>query len=101
MAAANQSGIASRTPPARLSTAAPATGPAISDHFAATRRAIDAGAPVAGYFVWSLMDNVEWAKGYKQRFGMVWVEYETQQRIPKDSALWYRQVIAANAVDVD
>ena len=55
--------------------------------------------PLAGFFVWSLMDNFEWAKGYTQRFGIVWVDYATQQRIPKDSALWYRQVIAANAVD--
>jgi len=54
------------------------------------------GAPLAGYFVWSLIDNFEWAKGYTQRFGMVWVDYTTQQRIPKDSALWYKEVIANN-----
>jgi beta-glucosidase len=73
----------------------------LRDHFAACRRAIDAGVPLAGFFVWSLMDNFEWAKGYTQRFGIVWVDYATQQRMPKDSALWYRQVIADNAVDVD
>ncbi|MGA7731231.1 MAG: GH1 family beta-glucosidase, partial [Chloroflexia bacterium] len=73
----------------------------LRDHFAAARRAMDKGVPLAGYFVWSLMDNFEWAKGYKQRFGMVWVDYETQQRIPKDSALWYRQVITSNAVSVE
>jgi beta-glucosidase len=72
----------------------------LRDHFAAARRAMDRGVPLAGYFVWSLMDNFEWAKGYKQRFGVVWVDYTTQERIPKDSALWYRQVIADNAVDV-
>jgi beta-glucosidase len=73
----------------------------LRDHFAAARRAMDLGVPLAGYFVWSLMDNFEWAKGYKQRFGMVWVDYSTLQRIPKDSALWYRQVIASNAVSVE
>ncbi|WP_438021303.1 GH1 family beta-glucosidase [Sorangium sp. So ce315] len=71
----------------------------LRDHFLAARRAMDAGAPLAGYFVWSLMDNYEWDRGYSQRFGIVWVDYETQRRIPKDSALWYKGVIAANAVD--
>jgi beta-glucosidase len=68
----------------------------LRSHFAATQQAIGCGAPVAGYFVWSLMDNFEWAFGYAQRFGIVWVDFETQQRIPKDSALWYKQVVAAN-----
>jgi beta-glucosidase len=71
----------------------------LRDHFAAAKRAIDAGVPLAGYFVWSLMDNFEWAKGYTQRFGIVWVDYPTQKRTPKDSALWYRQVIADNAFE--
>ncbi|MEO8288704.1 MAG: GH1 family beta-glucosidase [Chloroflexota bacterium] len=66
----------------------------LRDHFAASKRAIDAGVPLAGFFVWSLMDNFEWGKGYTQRFGIVWVDYDTQKRLPKDSALWYRQVIA-------
>jgi beta-glucosidase len=65
-------------------------------HFAATAGAMAAGAPVKGYFVWSLLDNFEWGFGYSQRFGIVWVDFETQQRILKDSALWYRQVIADN-----
>ena len=56
------------------------------------------GVPLAGYFVWSLMDNFEWAKGYTQRFGIVWVDYPTQQRLPKQSALWYKGVIAENTV---
>ena len=51
--------------------------------------------------MWSLLDNYEWERGYGQRFGITWVDYATQQRIPKDSALWYRQVIEANAVIVD
>jgi beta-glucosidase len=54
------------------------------------------GVPLAGYFAWSLMDNFEWGFGYKQRFGIVWVDYETQQRLPKESAYWYRSVIAKN-----
>ena len=69
-------------------------------HFAAVQRAIQAGAPLAGYFVWSLLDNFEWDQGYLQRFGIVYVDYATQQRTPKASALWYREVIAANAVEL-
>ncbi len=70
----------------------------LRDHLAAAHRALQAGVPLAGYFAWSLMDNFEWAKGYTQRFGLVWVDYATQQRLPKDSALWYAQVIARNEV---
>jgi len=44
------------------------------------------------------MDNFEWNKGYAQRYGLAWTDYETQQRIPKDSAMWYKQVIAENAL---
>lgn len=68
----------------------------IQDHLLATRQAMDNGVPVAGYFVWSLMDNFEWAKGYQQQFGIVWVDFNTQRRIPKDSAVWYREVIAGH-----
>lgn len=68
----------------------------LRDHFAAAQRAMQNGVPLAGYFVWSLMDNFEWAKGYTQRFGVVWTDFETQERIPKDSALWYKDVIARN-----
>jgi len=65
-------------------------------HFAAANRAIQAGIPLAGYFVWSLMDNYEWSFGFSQRFGIVWVDYETQNRILKDSAKWYKGVIKKN-----
>jgi beta-glucosidase len=65
-------------------------------HFAAAHRAIQAGVPLAGYFVWSLMDNFEWSHGYSQRFGIVWVDYETQKRFVKDSAKWYKNVIRKN-----
>ena len=68
-------------------------------HLAAAHHAIANGVPLAGYFVWSLMDNFEWAEGYTQRFGIVWVDYDTQERLPKDSALWYRQVIADNGYE--
>jgi len=67
-------------------------------HFEAALSAIDNGVPLAGYFVWSFMDNFEWSYGYSQRFGIVWVDYETQERILKDSAKWYKHVIAANGV---
>jgi beta-glucosidase len=65
-------------------------------HFAAMHRIMQAGVPMAGYFAWSLMDNFEWAAGYAQRFGIVWVNFETQERILKDSAKWYKNVIKKN-----
>jgi beta-glucosidase len=67
-------------------------------HFRAAARAIGEGVPLEGYIVWSLMDNFEWAAGYRLRFGIVYVDYATQQRLPKSSALWFRQVIASNGV---
>ncbi len=71
-------------------------------HLGACHDAIAEGVPLAGYFAWSLFDNYEWAFGYTKRFGLVWVDYDTQERIPKDSARWYRDVIAAGEVlDVD
>lgn len=70
----------------------------LRDHFLSAHRALDAGVPLAGYFVWSLLDNFEWERGYTQRFGIIWVDYATQERRLKDSARWYREVIAANAI---
>jgi beta-glucosidase len=67
-------------------------------HLAAAHRAIGAGVPLAGYFVWSLLDNFEWSYGYSQRFGITWVDYATQQRIPKASARWYADVIGQNGL---
>jgi len=68
-------------------------------HLVAASRAIADGVPLAGYFTWSLLDNFEWAHGYAKRFGLFHVDFATQRRRPKDSAHWYRQVVAANAVD--
>jgi beta-glucosidase len=65
-------------------------------HFIAMHRAIQAGVPLAGYFLWSLLDNFEWGFGYSQRFGIIWVDYKTQKRTLKDSAKWYKKVIKKN-----
>jgi beta-glucosidase len=54
---------------------------------------------VKGYFVWSLLDNFEWGFGYSKRFGIVYVDNQTQQRSPKSSAKWYTQVVRENALD--
>ena len=67
-------------------------------HISAAIRAIDAGAPLKGYFVWSLLDNFEWADGYSNRFGLVYVDYPTLERIPKVSFSWYRDLISAQRV---
>jgi beta-glucosidase len=70
----------------------------LHQHFIEAWRALQQGVPLAGYFVWSLLDNFEWAEGYSKRFGMVYVDYATQERIPKDSARWYSQVIQQHGV---
>ena len=57
-------------------------------------RAKKEGAPVNGYFVWTLMDNFEWAEGYHPRFGIVYVDFETQKRTIKDSGLWFREFLS-------
>ena len=59
-------------------------------------RAVRDGVDVRGYFHWSIMDNFEWAEGFKERFGLVHVDYVTQKRTLKDSAYWYKRVIATN-----
>jgi beta-glucosidase len=65
----------------------------IARHIAAVAEALRQGVPMAGYMVWSLLDNFEWASGYAKRFGIVHVDYATLQRTPKDSALWYRDFL--------
>jgi beta-glucosidase len=67
----------------------------VQAHIAAIADARDRGVDVRGYFLWSLLDNFEWASGYEKRFGIVHVDYATQQRTLKDSALWYRRFLGA------
>jgi beta-glucosidase len=67
----------------------------VERHLAAIERAIADDVPVRGYFLWSLLDNFEWAFGYSRRFGIVYVDYETLERVPKASYHWYRDLIAA------
>jgi beta-glucosidase len=70
----------------------------LHDHLAAVAKAIEAGANVAGYFAWSLLDNFEWSWGYQKRFGIVYVDFETQRRIPKQSSRFYADVIRSRAI---
>ncbi|MDR5699968.1 GH1 family beta-glucosidase [Agromyces aerolatus] len=82
-------------------------GPAVHDvervdylrrHFTAAHRAIERGVDLRGYQVWSLMDNFEWGFGYSKRFGIVRVDYDTLERLPKDSAHWYRELIRTRRI---
>jgi beta-glucosidase len=66
-------------------------------HMAAVGEAIDAGVDVRGFFVWSLIDNFEWAEGYRPRFGLVYTDYPTQRRIPKSSYHWFRSFLRGEA----
>lgn len=68
----------------------------LDSHFRAAARAIGAGVDLRGYFVWSLIDNFEWAWGYARRFGIVYVDFADQRRIVKDSGQWFGGVAAAN-----
>lgn len=68
----------------------------LTSYLKALERSVQSGVPVKGYLHWSLLDNFEWAEGYSQRFGLVHVDYATQKRTLKDSALWYRDVIGKN-----
>lgn len=70
----------------------------LREHISAVYEAMQAGVPLKGYFVWSLMDNFEWAFGYDSRFGLAYVDFETQQRTLKDSGHWYGRVAASNAL---
>ena len=70
----------------------------LRDHFVQASRAISEGVPLEAHYVWSMLDNFEWAEGYEQRWGIVAVDFETQERTPKKSFDFYKSVIAANAV---
>jgi beta-glucosidase len=67
----------------------------LESYIGAVGRAIAGGAPVKGYFVWSLLDNFEWAFGYSKRFGIVYIDFPALERVPKDSFYWYRDLIAS------
>jgi beta-glucosidase len=71
----------------------------ISAHLSAAHDAIKAGVNLKGYYVWSLMDNFEWAHGTSPRFGLVWTDFRTKKRVPKLSAYWYRDLIANNCLE--
>jgi beta-glucosidase len=71
----------------------------LEQHLIACSRAIRDGVGLAGYFAWSLLDNFEWAYGYQKRFGLVYVDYPTQERIPKSSFEWYRRLIQGQAAE--
>ena len=68
----------------------------LEGHVGAVLDAISAGADVRAYFAWSLLDNFEWAEGYSKRFGLVYVDYDTLTRHPKDSALWFAGIARGN-----
>jgi beta-glucosidase len=70
----------------------------LHDHLCALHDAMTAGVDVRGYFCWSLLDNFEWAEGYSKRFGLYYVDYLTQRRIPKASARWYAGAAERNSV---
>ncbi|MBQ3317641.1 MAG: family 1 glycosylhydrolase, partial [Spirochaetales bacterium] len=66
----------------------------LADHLAICSQAVRKGIPLKGYFCWSFIDNYEWTHGYTKRFGIVYCDYDTQERIPKDSAYYLRDVMA-------
>ncbi|WP_029067413.1 family 1 glycosylhydrolase [Lachnobacterium bovis] len=68
----------------------------LDSYISAMQQASDDGADVRGYFLWSILDNFEWANGFDERFGIVYVDYRNQKRIIKDSAFWYKNVIESN-----
>ena len=70
----------------------------VRNHLIAVHRAVDEGLPVHGYFLWSFLDNFEWAEGYSKRFGIVYTDFKTQRRTPKLTAHWYTEVIRANRI---
>jgi beta-glucosidase len=70
----------------------------LESHLQVAAEVLSDGVDLRGYFVWSLLDNFEWAEGYGKRFGIVYVDYRTQDRIPKASAHWYREVTAHNGL---
>jgi beta-glucosidase len=70
----------------------------LRNYLSQLQRTVSEGVPVRGYFLWSLLDNYEWADGYSKRFGIVYVDFKTQKRTPKLSAEFYKTTIARNIV---
>jgi beta-glucosidase len=73
----------------------------LDEHLRAVLDAIDDGNDIRGYFVWSLLDNFEWAEGFQKRFGLIWIDYPSGRRTPKASFHWYRRTVRANALIPD
>ena len=71
-----------------------------SSHLKELKNAINDGVPCDGYFAWSLMDNFEWCEGFSKRFGLIWVDFETLKRTPKNSFYWYKDIIKNNGEGV-
>ena len=72
----------------------------IRSYLSGMKRAVEEGVNVIGYMYWSIMDNLEWVYGYTKRFGIIWVDYRTLERIPKDSAYYYAEIIRTNGADL-
>ncbi|GAC1586313.1 MAG: hypothetical protein NVS3B19_04750 [Ginsengibacter sp.] len=72
----------------------------LSDHIAEVYRAKKDGVNVKGYFIWTFLDNFEWAEGFKPRFGIVHVDFETQKRTIKDSGLWYKEFLQQKGEEI-
>ena len=72
----------------------------IQRHLIELDKATEKGVDLCGYFVWSFTDNMEWQNGYRPRFGLIHVDFESQKRIPKDSAYWYKTVIESNGGNI-
>ena len=70
----------------------------VTEHLYAIHRAIQEGADVRGYYMWSLMDNFSWINGYKKRYGFLYVDRDTMERTPKRSAFWFREVARRNGL---
>jgi beta-glucosidase len=70
----------------------------LGEHIKAAHAAIAKGVDLRGYFIWSLLDNFEWSHGFSMRFGLIYVDYPTGKRVPKDSYRWYKEVIAASGL---
>jgi beta-glucosidase len=73
----------------------------LRNHLVQVHRAIQDGVPLKGYFHWTLMDNFEWAFGYRMRFGLVYVDFASQKRTIKDSGRWYARVIRDNGLNME